>query len=61
MLYLKGCTRCKGDLYLERDGWGAYLHCLQCGRTRHIPDKWLRAPDDSEPGTAVAATGLRAA
>ena len=61
MLYLKACTRCKGDLYLERDSWGAYLHCLQCGRTRDIPDKWLRAPDNSAPTTAVAATGLKAA
>ncbi len=61
MMFLKACTRCGGDLYLERDGWGAYLHCLQCGRTNNIPDKWLRTADDSESRTAVVATGLRAA
>jgi len=26
----KGCRRCGGDLFLERDPDGAYLSCLQC-------------------------------
>jgi len=32
MLWLKCCPRCGGDLYLERDVYGAYVACLQCGR-----------------------------
>ncbi len=28
---LKGCPKCRGDVYLERDHYGAYLACLQCG------------------------------
>ena len=30
-LGLKGCSRCKGDVFPERDQFGEYLHCLQCG------------------------------
>ncbi|MCI0440214.1 MAG: hypothetical protein L0177_13955 [Chloroflexi bacterium] len=31
MYYLKGCKRCGGDLYMENDGYGAYIGCFQCG------------------------------
>jgi DNA-directed RNA polymerase subunit RPC12/RpoP len=27
---IKGCKRCGGDLFLERDSEGAYISCLQC-------------------------------
>jgi len=27
----KGCKRCGGDLFLERDSEGVYIACLQCG------------------------------
>ena len=27
----KGCKRCGGDLFLERDSEGVYISCLQCG------------------------------
>jgi DNA-directed RNA polymerase subunit RPC12/RpoP len=27
---LKGCKRCGGDLFLERDSEGVYISCLQC-------------------------------
>jgi len=26
----KGCKRCGGDLFLERDSEGIYVSCLQC-------------------------------
>jgi DNA-directed RNA polymerase subunit RPC12/RpoP len=26
----KGCKRCGGDLFLERDSEGGYIFCLQC-------------------------------
>lgn len=26
----KGCKRCGGDLFLERDSEGIYISCLQC-------------------------------
>ena len=31
MLWLKGCPRCNGDLNQERDMYGEYTACLQCG------------------------------
>ena len=31
MLYLKSCPRCEGDVRYERDMYGSYLDCLQCG------------------------------
>ena len=35
MWKLKGCPRCGADLFVERDEWGCYEECLQCG---HICD-----------------------
>ncbi len=31
MVYFKGCPRCKGDMHLNRDMYGQYKECLQCG------------------------------
>ena len=31
MLYLKACPRCQGDLHGNRDMYGLYKECLQCG------------------------------
>jgi hypothetical protein len=36
MIQLKGCPRCRGDLYLNQDMYGKYLNCLQCGYTRDL-------------------------
>ena len=32
-LWIKGCPKCKGDLYSDRDIMGYYRQCLQCGYT----------------------------
>lgn len=31
MLWLKSCPRCQGDMFLDRDFYGSYVSCLQCG------------------------------
>ncbi|PKB71826.1 MAG: hypothetical protein BZY87_03660 [SAR202 cluster bacterium Io17-Chloro-G6] len=31
MFYFKGCTKCQGDLSLEKDAYGDFLKCMQCG------------------------------
>ncbi len=31
MLNLKSCPRCKGDVYVDSDWFGAFESCLQCG------------------------------
>ena len=36
MLQLKGCPRCQGDLNVNRDMYGEYQECLQCGYMKDI-------------------------
>ena len=31
MYWLKGCPRCRGDLYSTEDIHGKFFACLQCG------------------------------
>ena len=31
MFSFKACPRCKGDLYHDRDKYGPYTSCIQCG------------------------------
>lgn len=31
VLWFKRCPRCSGDLYEERDMYGRYVACFQCG------------------------------
>ena len=31
MYKLSGCPKCGGDLAQEKDEYGPYVHCLQCG------------------------------
>ncbi len=39
MFYLKGCSKCHGDLTLEKDAYGAFLKCLQCGKLTEVNEK----------------------
>jgi hypothetical protein len=37
MLKLKGCPKCKeGDVTSDRDLYGWYEYCIQCGYTRDL-------------------------
>ncbi len=36
MYYFKACEKCMGDLYLDRDSYGSFLKCLQCGRSIEV-------------------------
>ena len=38
MLQLKACPRCGGDLNTNRDLYGNYAECLQCGYMKDLPD-----------------------
>ena len=38
MIYFKSCIRCKGDLHINRDFYGSFVECLQCGWLRDLPD-----------------------
>ena len=36
MWRLKGCPKCNGDIFLDRDIDGWYERCLQCGYNRDL-------------------------
>lgn len=36
MLSFKSCPRCKGTVILEKDEYGWYEQCLQCGYLRDL-------------------------
>lgn len=38
MLQMQKCPRCSGDLYDERDQYGEYFACLQCGYLQEKPE-----------------------
>ena len=42
MLKLKSCPRCRGDMHANRDVYGPYDECLQCGHMVYLePDSGL--------------------
>lgn len=38
MFYFKACTKCQGDLSLEKDSYGLFLKCLQCGKLVEVEE-----------------------
>lgn len=76
-MWLKNCPRCSGDLYNERDSYGSYVSCAQCGFQRDVTEgslelaslagRWLfgdGAPvvePAAEMGTHAVAAGSRGA
>ena len=48
MLYMKACPRCHGDVKLDRDNYGVYAKCLQCGFNRDFSVKRDTLPVISE-------------
>ncbi len=39
MVNFKACPRCKGDMHSNRDMYGEYRECLQCGYMENIERK----------------------
>ena len=37
MMKLHACKKCQGALILDKDEFGWYEECIQCGYTRDIP------------------------
>ena len=53
VFYFKGCPRCKGDVYVEKDSFGTYRKCIQCGRMQELE---LRRPGANQrKGNKLAA------
>ena len=38
MVWFKLCPRCSGDLFEDRDQYGNFITCIQCGLNRQIPN-----------------------
>lgn len=53
MIYLKACSKCGGDVYLDRDLYGSFMACFQCGHTL------TRAEERKAMATAKSATKPR--
>ena len=45
MLQLKACPRCRGDIHVNRDMYGSYRQCLQCGYMKDLesPNRLLES------------------
>ncbi len=39
MIYFGACPKCQGDLTLNRDGYGSFFSCLQCGLMHDVDSK----------------------
>ena len=36
MFYFKACPKCSGDLHLDKDQYGSFIECVQCGLVRDV-------------------------
>ena len=45
MFFFRACPSCHGDLYLESDGHGTFVECLQCGLLRDLVDREIGMAD----------------
>ena len=48
LIRIKACKRCKGDVSLEVDAYGAYAECIQCGATWYQKASRLNLVNDVE-------------
>jgi hypothetical protein len=39
MVLFKSCPKCKGDMHIDRDIYGEYKECLNCGLMEDLPSK----------------------
>lgn len=51
MLYTKACPRCSGDIKLDRDNYGVYAKCLQCGFNRDFVTRRESTPMSDGTGS----------
>ena len=48
MIFLKACPKCRGDIVLDRDMYGGYARCLQCGYLKDVTGKYEEVKDTPE-------------
>ena len=59
MFHLKGYPKCRGDLFFEKDFYGSYFKCLQCGLMIdldvQVPGQNKETTETAEPVVALVA------
>ncbi len=55
MIYFKACPRCRGDMAEDRDAYGFYVFCVQCGYQRDL--RPIASPVLLTTSPAMARTG----
>lgn len=55
MMLLKSCPRCRGDLNVRDDIYGAYKQCVQCGYMQDIQVSQSVAPEPAGKSRKKAA------
>ncbi len=53
MLKVKRCPRCKGDVRFDRDQYGWYEECMQCGYLRDLESVVVPRKQNPEKKEAV--------
>ncbi|MFQ6026421.1 MAG: hypothetical protein ACE5Q6_02775 [Dehalococcoidia bacterium] len=48
IFYFKSCSKCNGDMYLDRDAYGEFRKCLQCGQIQDLEPRW-RVVSNAKP------------
>ena len=56
---LKSCSRCGGDLFVDRDADGWFEQCLQCSHRRELRD--VQQTDWCRWGAGIKKIGVRKA
>ena len=54
MILFKACPRCGGDIRTERDFYGAYKMCLQCGHNVDVKESKEGAQRAERPSRKAA-------
>ena len=45
MVNFRACGRCGGDMHMNRDMYGEYIECLQCGHMQDIQKELKKQRD----------------
>ena len=53
------CSRCDGNVYLDKDQYGWYVKCLQCGHTSDLRPVSEVNVDNDKGGVRQAAASNR--
>ena len=55
MYWLKNCPRCHGDLYDNKDSYGSYIDCFQCGHYLSVEEEVTLRSESPHGKTLVLA------